>query len=259
MTQRPRRTLPERRAARDSRQGSSRRPAQGRGNAQTRRPGQVGRTAQGRRPNPNAQRRRPAQGRRRPVRRRRDLKWLLAIPVAALVVWFVLTHYVFLIRNVEVVGAGDMPIQDVVRLSGIPLGGRLDDVSGQALRANVESNGRLAFVSVEKKLPNTLVLTVRQRSRDAITTLAGKLLVLDSDGYVVSAGDAAPTDSLPYVLGLKASTYRVGRQVDAPDSRLNAMKAVLEALKAQNAAGYVSEINLTHLSEIGRASCRERV
>ena len=94
MTQRPRRTPPERRAARDSRQGSSRRPAQGRGNAQPRRPGQVGR-----RPNPNAQRRRPAQGRRKPVRRRRDLKWLLAIPVAALVVWFVLTHYVFLDRK----------------------------------------------------------------------------------------------------------------------------------------------------------------
>ena len=231
---------------RDSRQGSPRRPAQRRQTAPTRAP---------ERPQP----RRSAQGRRPPVRRRRNLKGLLILPVIALVLWFVLTHYVFLIRNVEVVGAGDVSTSDVVRLSGIPLGGRLDAVDSHAVQSSVESTGRLAFVSVEKKLPNTIVLTVRQRSRDAITTMAGKLLVLDSDGYVVSAGDAAPTDSLPYVLGLKASTYRIGRQVDAPDSRLSAMKAVLDALNAQNAAGYVSEINLTHLSDIELISRRGMV
>lgn len=175
---------------------------------------------------------------------------MLAVPVAVLLVWLLLTNYVFLIRNVQVVGAGDMSEADVVRLSGIPLGGRLNAVDKAALRAKLESTGQLAFVSAEKKYPDTVVLTVRQRSRDAITLQAGKLLVLDSDGYVVSVGDVAPEDGMPYVMGLKFSTYRLGKQIDAPESRLNAMKAVLEALKAHNAMGYVSEINLEHLSDI---------
>lgn len=175
---------------------------------------------------------------------------MLAVPVAVLLVWLLLTNYVFLIRNVQVVGAGDMSEADVVRLSGIPLGGRLNAVDKAALRAKLESTGQLAFVSAEKKYPDTVVLTVRQRSRDAITLQAGKLLVLDSDGYVVSVGDVAPEDGMPYVMGLKFSTYRLGKQIDAPESRLNAMKAVLEALKAHNALGYVSEINLEHLSDI---------
>ena len=204
------------------------------------------------------QRRRPAQDARRrgnarrpaPKRRRHVGRLLLAVPVIALLIWFLLTHYVFLIRNVQVVGAGDMPEADVVRLSGIPLGGRLNAVDQSALRAKLESTGRLAFVSAERKYPDTIVLTVRQRSRDAITLQAGKLLVLDSDGYVVSVGDVAPEDGVPYVMGLKSSTYRLGKQIDAPESRLNAMKAVLEALKAHNALGYVSEINLEHLSDI---------
>ena len=172
------------------------------------------------------------------------------MPIIALLIWFLLTHYVFLIRNVQVVGAGDMPEADVVRLSGIPLGGRLNAVDQAALRAKLESTGRLAFVSAERKYPDTIVLTVRQRSRDAITLQAGKLLVLDSDGYVVSVGDVAPEDGMPYVMGLKAATYRLGKQLDAPESRLGAMKAVLDALKAHNAMGYVSEINLEHLSDI---------
>ncbi|MBR0366992.1 MAG: FtsQ-type POTRA domain-containing protein [Clostridia bacterium] len=224
MTQRQRRRPPERDYAR-------------------RRPPQRGRPAQDPRRQRNA--RRPA-----PRRRRRVGKWLLAVPVVALLVWLVLTHYVFLIRNVTVIGAGDMAEADVVRLSGIPLGGRLNAVDKAALRTRLESTGRLAFVSAERKYPDTIVLTVRQRSRDAITLQAGKLLVLDSDGYVVSVGDVAPEDGMPYVMGLKAATYRLGKQLDAPESRLGAMKAVLDALKAHNAMGYVSEINLEHLSDI---------
>lgn len=188
--------------------------------------------------------------RRAPGKRRRVWPRLLAVPIIALVIWFALTHYVFLIRNVEVVGADDMAASDVVRLSGIPLGGRLNAVDADNLRNKVESTGQLAFVSVEKKYPTTVVLTVRRRSRDAITLQAGKLLVLDSDGYVVSVGDAAPEDGMPYVMGLKASSYRLGRQLDAPESRLNAMKSVLEALKAHSATGYVSEVNLEVLSDI---------
>ncbi len=225
MTQRQRRRPPEREYPRRRRPPQRRRPAQ------------------------DARRRRDAR-RPAPRRRRRVGRWLLAVPVAALLVWLLLTNYVFLIRNVQVVGAGDMSEADVVRLSGIPLGGRLNAVDKAALRAKLESTGRLAFVSAEKKYPDTVVLTVRERSRDAITLQAGKLLVLDSDGYVVSVGDVAPEDGVPYVMGLKSSAYRLGKQIDAPESRLNAMKVVLDALKAHNAMGYVSEINLEHLSDI---------
>jgi len=201
---------------------------------------------------PSQPRRRPPQARRRPApprRKRRGWRWLL-LPAAALVIWLALTHYVFLIRNVEVVGADGLAASDVVRLSGIPLGGRMNAVDETELRNRLESTGRLAFVSMERRYPTTVVLTVRQRSRDAITLQAGNLLVLDSDGYVVSVGDTAPEDGMPYVMGLKASTCRLGRQVDAPESRLSAMKAILEALKAHDAMGYVSEINLEHLSDI---------
>ena len=102
MTQRPRRTPTQRGNTRDSRQSAPRRPAQRRPGAQGLRPAQNRRPGQTRRPNPNARRRRPPQGqRRRPTRRRRNFKWLLALPVVAVILWFVLTHYVFLIRNVD--------------------------------------------------------------------------------------------------------------------------------------------------------------
>lgn len=230
---------------------SRRQPVSGRQPAQRRQPLPGRQPVYGRQPAPG---RRPSPGRqtaeRRRPRRKGAWKRLLLIPVAALLLWLALNRWVFVIRGVDISGAGDIPAADVVRLSGIPLGGRLSAVDETAIRSRVESDGRLAFVSLEKKYPTRLVLTVRPRSRDAFILQAGKLVVLDSDGYVVSVGDVTPEDGMPYVMGLRASNCQLGRRLDAPDDRLDALKTVLEALKARNATGYVSEINLERLGDI---------
>ena len=53
-----------------------------------------------------------------------------------------------------------------------------------------------------------------------------------------------------YVTGLKASYYTLGRQLDTADGRVAAMKAVVEALKARGATGYVSELNVTDTADL---------
>ena len=176
--------------------------------------------------------------------------WLLALPVLMLLIWLGLKQWVFLVRNVEVTGTASVSQQDVVRLSGIRLGSRMDQVDLTAVSNNVESTGKLAFVGVSRRYPSTLVLEVRERSQDAIVLLAGKIIALDSDGYVVSAGESVPDETLPYVMGLKPSTFRLGQRLNAPDAQLDAMKAVLEVLKAQNAVEYVSELNVEDVNDL---------
>ena len=95
-----------------------------------------------------------------------------------------------------------------------------------------------------------MVLTVRQRSRDAITLQAGNLLVLDSDGYVVSVGDTAPEDGMPYVMGLKAVhlSHLGGSWTRRTPAERHEGGA--GGLKAQGATGYVSELNVEDLKYI---------
>lgn len=193
-------------------------------------------------------RRRPAPG--KPRRWLRVLRRLLPLPLIALAVWLILFNFVFLVRDVEVEGAQSMTPQEVVRLSGIRLGERLGSANLELIRSGVESSGTLALVDVQKRYPSTLVLTVRERTRDAVTLQAGKILVLDSDGYVVSAGDSMPAESVPYVTGLKPSTYRIGIRLNAADTALDAMKIVLETMKAQGVTGYASELSVEDVKNI---------
>ena len=147
-------------------------------------------------------------------RRRSVAPWLVAIAVLAVALWILLANVVFVVRDVTVVGAGEIPEADVRRLSGIHLGTRINAVDEQRVRLDVESDGRLAFVSLEARLPSRVVLTVRPRTLDAIILQAGKILVLDSDGYVVQVAERLPNGNVPYVTGIKAAYYTLGRQLD---------------------------------------------
>ena len=187
---------------------------------------------------------------RRRQRRRVRLWWIALLPIAALAAWLALNHYVFVIREVDVAGSGSVPAHEAVRLSGIRLGTRMNALDEALVESGVEEDGRLAFVSLEKHYPQSVTLNVRERTQDAMIVQAGKVLVLDSDGYVVSIGDHLPQATMPYVTGLRISGYQLGRQLDTADGRVYAMKAVLEGLKRVNGTGYVSELDVELLSDL---------
>ena len=176
--------------------------------------------------------------------------WAAAVLLLAAAVALLLVNVVFVVRQVQVVGGGSIAAEDVLRVSGIRMGARLSAVDGEYVRACVEDDGRLAFVSLERRLPDRLILTVRPRTRDALILQGGKVLVLDSDGYVVQITDRLPEESIPYVTGLKPSGYQLGRRLDATDGRVDCMKAVVEAARARGATAYISEINLSDTNDL---------
>lgn len=184
-------------------------------------------------------------------RKKNQSPWplLIAIAVLGIAIWLLLARVVFVVRDVRVDGAGEIPTGDVLRLSEIRLGGSMRRVDPEQVRLAVESDGRLAFVDLEKRYPSQILLTVRPRSHDAVMLQGGKVLVLDSAGYVAQVLDQLP-ENLPYISGLRASYYLLGRQLDTADGRCGAMEAVLEALKARGATQYASEISVEDIEDL---------
>ena len=171
---------------------------------------------------------------------------VVALLAAAPLVW----RWVYTVRTLTVDGSGDIDALEVARMSGIKVGARMQAIDVDRVRRGVENDGRLAFVSLKPALPGGMVLTVRRRATDALTMQAGKVLALDSDGYVIAAMDRMPDDTVPYVSGLRPNPYTVGRQMETIDGRVPAMTDILTALHESGATGYVAEINLSSLADI---------
>lgn len=174
------------------------------------------------------------------------LALLVLLAIAAGLLWLKL----FVVRNVVIEGAAEISQEEIIRATKIVFGGSIAKVDAEKLRANLESTGVYALDDVTVRYPNTVVLSVRQRTRDATVLNGGQYLVMDSDGYVIETSATLPEDGGVYVYGLGATTYRVGGRITAPEDRLLAMKRALDALREQNAMEYISDLDLSDTAQL---------
>lgn len=165
---------------------------------------------------------------------------LIVIGLIAGIVW----RRVFVVRNIVIEGSVEVSQEEIIRAAQVEMGGHITSVDAEALRVNLESGGIYALDHVRTKKPNTVILSIRKRTRDAVVRNGGKYLVMDSDGYVIEANAVMPEGGV-YVYGLDATSYRIGGRITAPENRLFAMKAVLDSIRTQNAAQYVSDLTVS--------------
>ena len=205
-------------------------------------------------------RRGPGYGRTAPSERTRDaapgrsgrsptLVWVIVVLVLGFILWRVVANRVYVLRNMTVEGNVTMSDEDVIRLSRVTFGASMSSLDEESIRRNIENGGTLAFVCLERRYPDTAVLTVRERTRDAYMQQAGKLVVLDMEGYVVEVADSQP-QSIPYVTGFRPTGYYLGRQLDTADGRVAAMQAILEAAKVCSVTSKIAMIDLSELTDL---------
>lgn len=182
---------------------------------------------------------------RRTADKRKIARMVVVVAAVLAIVLGVIWQKLFVVRQVVIEGDVQASQEEIVRAAKVEFGGHISRVNEDALRANLESGGSYALEGVRKRYPNTVILTVRQRTKDAVVVNGGQYLVLDSDGYVIEQHASMPENSGVYVYGLNATSYRIGSRITAPEDRLATMKTVLEAVRNVNAAQYISDIDIS--------------
>ena len=187
------------------------------------------------------------------MKREKRTKILMILLIAAAcagILAIVLTRSVFVLKNVTVEGATSLSYTEIIRLGKFQFGQPIGSVDPEIVRENLESSGKIAVEDVKIQKPSTVILKVRQRTRDALTLNGGHILVMDSDGYVIDNPTEMPESGGIYITGLDGTSYKIGKRINAPENKLSAMKTVLESIRKMDAAAYVSEINLGDLMQL---------
>ena len=161
----------------------------------------------------------------RNVRKRRALLLIAAAVAVLAVAALLLVRAIFVTRNVVIEGTVSASGEEIIRAANLNLGGPIGDVREEDVRKNLEKTGKYALDGLEIRRPSTVVLHVRQRTRDAMVPLGGRILVADSDGYVIEICNTLPENSGLYVRGLTCTDYSVGKRLNAPEKQLEAMRA----------------------------------
>lgn len=156
-----------------------------------------------------------------------------------------LLRFVFVVRSVDVVGGGDvMSDEAVVRAAKIDFGSSIFRIDVPKIERGINTTGLLKFERLDVRYPDTAVIYVKQRAREAMLLSTGKIRVLDGEGYVMESLDQVPDMDLVYVSGFRVMRCNTGERLQAESGQTEAYCAVIAALNSHAADLYVSELDV---------------
>lgn len=171
--------------------------------------------------------------RRRAVARRRRVRWAGRVAVALAAVttaWVVLWSPLLRVRAVEVRGARHTTAADVAEAASLGAEANILLTSTAEVAARAETLPWVRRAVVERKLPGTVSVTVRERRPAVVVVAGGRAYSLDRRGRVLARGRARP--GLP-VLVSPATSLAVGELVPEGPARgaLSAYRSLGRALR----------------------------
>ena len=181
------------------------------------------------------------------------LRWVLLILGVMALVGMVVYSAVFQVRSIRVEGANNIPVQEVIRLSGISEGMNTFAIDDNAVERGIESNRYLSFVCVDKQLPDKVVLQVKERTQAAAVKYCGILYILDNRGMILEEAveNLEAWDHLVAVEGLGIKNCRVGETIGLHDvQQMKIYTELMVELKVMNALSDVKELDLTDVDNL---------
>jgi cell division protein FtsQ len=167
------------------------------------------------------------------VRRRRLLALALLVPIAiAMVAWAFTYTPIFDAKHVLVEGAVSLRPQDVMALAQVDPSTNVFHLQPDAVTARLLADPWIASATVQKELPDTVVLTVVERRPVGVIDATGAPSVLASDGTLLPASDA-PRGTID---GLPSVQAALGTPDDAQRAAAAALLSALDPVVEQRVA-----------------------
>ena len=118
--------------------------------------------------------------------KKHSAKLAVLISLAAAVGAALLLYYVvFSVRTVTVLGNSEIPAAEIIRMSEIRTGTPILALNSTEVERKIERNPKLVFRYLEKQLPGTVVLSVRERELCCWMTLYGIVYKMDKQRMIL--------------------------------------------------------------------------
>ena len=186
--------------------------------------------------------------------RRKSRGWaaIMLLVLLALVA-LILFRYVFVVRNVWISygqDAAQLSEETVIRAANIDFGGSIFFLDENRIRKGVNSLGTIRLEGVEVGYPSSITLYVARRKPVAMLLNMGEIRLLDEECCVVESAENVPDTDLIYVNGMTVTAYSTGEPLQAREGQVEAFCTVMQALSANSANAYVSEIEISNVEEL---------
>jgi cell division protein FtsQ len=151
------------------------------------------------------------------ARRRRTVVRTAVVLAVAGTTWGIFYSPLLEVRSVDVVGASHTTREDVIDAAAIDNDANLLFVRTDEIATRVETLPWVETADVDRMLPGTVRVRVRERRPALTLSLGAARWTIDERGRVLSAGEAA--GGLPVLAGVAVGTVRPGVELKTVEAR----------------------------------------
>ncbi len=177
---------------------------------------------------------------------------LIINSVSAIVICAVLAIGVsvfFKVSNYEINGASHYTESEIIEASGVKQGTNLIFLNRQAVENSIMENlVYVGLVSVTRKLPNTVVISVHESGTVACVETESGLWLIDSYCRLLEPCTPEMVDSYVKVTGFFAANPKPGQRIDVADEdkpKIDYLEDLLTALGTADMLGKVTGIDMS--------------
>jgi cell division protein FtsQ len=173
----------------------------------------------------------------------------LGLALCAACVWGAETAYrlvrqadYFRLRTVSISGYSTLSRQDILYLLALPAQASLFDLDLARMGARLERHPQIKTVTLQRRFPDTLKVTVRERVSQLAVVSGGQRLVVDTDGVVLRPVVSEQDQALPRLLLRHARALAPGMFLDQVE-----VQRALELIKAYQASPVAEALRVVSL------------
>lgn len=154
-------------------------------------------------------------------RKKKKIKklFMLFIMLLSICVTLCLKLPYFNIMNIQVNGNKNIPAKDIIALSNIKVGNNIFYANLKEGENNILSNPYISTVTITRKFPATLIISVQEREAIFYNTKDNQYFVIDKTGVVLQKRDNINGMKLIKLDGIDFSKCEVGKLVKDGDTR----------------------------------------
>ena len=162
----------------------------------------------------------------------------------AIVIIFALTTPIFNISNIEVNGNSKISTDTIISISGLKKGQNIFKFNNSTIQ-NIKENNYIDEVQIKRKLPGTIIISVKEREVKYQIKLLNSYAYIDKNGYILEVSTVK--QEVPIIVGFNMNENELinKKRLEIEDlEELNKILKVMDAAKTINIDSIITEINI---------------
>ena len=149
------------------------------------------------------------------------------------------------LKEIEVYGNETLVEEELISEARLYTDRNIFQYNLEEVKKNVEEHPFVKEAIIKRKLPKTIMITIKEREKYAIIPYMGNFIYIDEDQVVLQVNDDYLEEDLVLITGVEFQSFKIGSKADISNPELldYAMK-LIEASRIASIIEMISEINI---------------